>query len=144
MTIASEQIVGYWNIVSWKQSYDDGREAYPLGQELCGFIHYDANGRMVCMMNAADRPAFVTGGQWNADDAEKARAYNSALFYSGVWHLDGDTVIHAVDTSLFPNWVGTQQKRAARIDGDSLYLSARIEEGTSQARSAILEWSRSR
>lgn len=142
MAIESKQIVGYWSAVSWLQKYDDGREVYPLGEELRGFIHYDANGRMVCMMSAADRPVFVTGGQWNANDTEKARAYSSALFYSGLWHLDGDTVIHAVDTSLFPNWVGTQQRRAARIDGDLLFLSARIEEGTSEARSAILEWSR--
>ena len=57
--------------------------------------------------------------------------------------VEGDTVTHAVDLSLFPNWQGGQQKRrfALRADG-MLELTARLEEGTSEARTARLVWRR--
>lgn len=138
-------LTGRWDIVSWEQDYDDGRLVHPLGQELQGFIRYTDDGDMACMIARADRPCFATGGQWDAEDTERAAAYSSMLAYAGTYDVDGDTVTHHVDLSLFPNWVGGDQRRrfVFRADG-TLALEARLEDGTPAARTARLVWQRPR
>lgn len=136
-----DELLGRWLIDSWVQSYDDGREVFPLGERLEGFLQYD-DARMVCMIASAGRKPFKTGGQWNAGVEEKAAAYDEVLFYSGSYELAGDTIIHVVDMSLYPNWVGSQQKRSVRFDDGRLFLTARLEDGTPEARTASLAWRR--
>ena len=141
--ISPSDILGKWNIVSWLQLYDDGGKVAPLGEALKGFIRYLADGDMICMIARADRSLFTSGGQWDASDAEKSGAYNSTLAYVGRFRLEGDTVIHMVETSLYPNWDGGEQRRQVRIEGDELFIEARLEDGTPQARTAQLRWIRS-
>lgn len=134
---------GLWQIVAWEQLYDDGRRELPMGERLEGFIRYSPDGRMACMIGRADRARFEKGGQWNAPDEEKARAYDSMLAYAGRFRIDGDTVTHFVELSLFPNWKGGEQKRRFELRADgTLALTARLEEGTAQARTARLLWRR--
>lgn len=142
MTSASD-IVGRWDIVSWLQLFDDGRRQAPMGEHLHGFIRYMPDGDMICMIAKKDRPNFTSGGQWNAEDREKAAAYDSVLAYAGRYRVEGDTVIHEVETSLFPNWIGSEQRRQVRIENNELlYIEARLEQDTPQARTAQLLWRR--
>lgn len=136
-------ITGRWNIISWEQDYDDGRLLHPFWEELEGFIRYTEDGDMACMIAKVARPRFTSGGQWNADDPEKAAAYSSMLAYAGTYDVEGDTVTHHVDLSLFPNWIGGDQRRTFvfRHDG-TLALEARLEDGTPEARTARLVWRR--
>lgn len=134
-------IRGRWNILSWEQVYDDGRILHPMGKELEGFIEYGTFG-MFCVMAKKDRLHFQSGGQWSADDVEKAGAYGSYLTYAGDYEVQGDVIFHHVRHSLFPNWEGGTQKRVAILDGDVLALTARLEEGTGEARTARLLWKR--
>jgi hypothetical protein len=136
------ELVGRWDIVSWLQLYDDGRRQAPLGETLEGFIRYVDDGDMICMVARAGRPGFTTGGQWNASEAERAAAYSAMLAYAGKWRIEGDEVVHAVEQSLFPNWQGGDQRRSVRFEGDMLYIEARLEQGTSEARTAQLKWRR--
>ena len=135
-------ILGRWQIRRWEQSYDDGRMINPMGTRLEGFIQYDEDERMCCFIARADSPKFMSGGQWDASDAEKVRAYESCLSYAGRYRIDGDQIEHMVEFSLFPNWKGGTQIRKASFAGDELRLTARLEEGTPQARTASLAWTR--
>ncbi len=137
---------GRWRVLSWVQRYDDGREVYPVGQSPCGFLQYDDDGRLAAMISRADRAPFTTGGQWNASAEEKARAYDTFLCYSGTYELDGDLLTHHVDLSLFPNWIGATQKRRGNIADGRLNISARLEDGTPEARTMTItaeRWSES-
>lgn len=134
-------IQGRWEILRWEQVYDDGRVVHPMGMELEGFIEYGPNG-MFCALGKKNRPHFTTGGQWSADDAEKAAAYNSYLTYAGDYEVQGNRITHKVRYSMFPNWVGSVQRRVAEFDGHELALTARLEEGTPEARTARLVWKR--
>lgn len=136
-------LLGRWDIVSWVQAYDDGRVQHPMGEDLVGFLRYSDDGAMTVMIARRERPAFVTGGQWDASDAEKAAAYQSMLSYAGRWELDGDHVVHHVELSLYPGWVGGVQRRRVIAGEDAtLTLEARLEDGTPQARTARLVWQR--
>jgi hypothetical protein len=50
-----------------------------------------------------------------------------SIAYAGAYRREGDTVIHVVETSLFPNsfpnWVGSEQRREIAWEGDRLILS---------------------
>lgn len=141
-----DDILGHWLIVDWRQDYDDGRVTHPLGQGLRGFIEYGAHGTMFCVIERPGRPA-LSASQWTASDADKAAAYSSYFSYAGGWEIErvegGQAIVaHHVRHSLYPNWEGGVQRRSARLQDGQLYLSARFEEGTEQARSAHLIWRR--
>ena len=136
-------LTGRWELITFEQNYDDGRIVFPMGEGPQGIIQYTEDGYMSCQITKANRGNFTTGGQWNASDAEKASAYNSMLSYAGRYTLEDDVVTHFVDLSLFPNWVGGQQKRQLKFDEKGqLSLTARLEENTSEARTALLLWKR--
>lgn len=139
--IHNAELLGRWRIVEWVQRYDDGREIYPLGRDLKGFIQYDAE-RMVAFICRGERPA-LSGSQWSVPEVERAAAYSSCLAYSGTWEISGDEILHKVDLSLNPNWVRTTQRRRAAFRSDgTLVLLARLEDGTAEARTAELVWER--
>lgn len=141
MPLKSADLLGRWSLLSWRQVYDDGRATYPMGQELHGFVQY-GDQHMACMIAKRLRPPFTTGGQWSASGEEKAAAYESFMAYCGTYEVSGDTVSHHVESSLFPNWEGGVQKRRARLANGQLQLTARLEEGTPEARTATLLWQR--
>ncbi len=137
-----DALLGRWSVVSWYQAYDDGHVVYPFGEDPTGFIDYQDAGYMCCTIARSGRANFETGGQWNASAAEKAAAYDSYLSYSGTFDVVDDTVLHRVRFAIYPNWVGTVQKRVFDLNGDALNLSARLEDGTPEARTAVLQWIR--
>lgn len=139
--IEQADLHGHWAIESWSQIYDDGRRVYPLGQALQGFIHYSADGRMACMIADAGRQP-LSGGQFKSPDSEMLQAARGFFAYAGTYTIDGNVVSHQVEISLFPNWQGGVQKRLVEIATDTLRIEARLEEGTTEARTAVLAWRR--
>lgn len=136
-----EDIIGRWQVVAWRQDYDDGRVVYPMGENLGGFIQYGPDGDVSVLIARRGRERF-TGGQWNASDAEKARAYDGFMSYCGRYELQGDEVVHHIDLSLFPNFEGGQQRRRATLRDGKLHLTARLETDTPEARTISLVWER--
>jgi hypothetical protein len=138
--IDKSRLLGRWQIREWIQHYDDGRQTYPLGRDLKGFLHYDGS-HVFCFLCSADRKP-LTGAQWTAPDSEKAAAYSNCLVYSGTYDVSGAEILHRIEMSLYPNWVGTTQRRRAKLEGVQLTLTARLEDGTPDARTALLTWER--
>jgi len=135
-------VIGWWTLLSWKQKYDDGREIAPFGEGAVGRLTYGEAGDFAVLISCPDRAPFTTGGQWNAEDHEKAKSYDGMMAYFGRYEFDGNTMSHLVEASLYPNWAGHTQVRVATIDNNLLTLSARLEESTSEARTAELIWQR--
>ena len=112
------QLVGGWRLRSWITLGDDGSETLPMGDAPTGLLAYTDGGTMVALMARADRPPFdshdLTGG--TAD--EQAHAFSTFVAYAGRYRIEGDTIIHTVETSLFPNWVGTVQRRRWTLSDD--------------------------
>jgi hypothetical protein len=55
---------------------------------------------------------------------EQARAVEGFVAYADRYRFQGDRVVHHVELSLFPNWVGSDQERTVELSGDRLILSA--------------------
>jgi hypothetical protein len=134
-----QAIEGLWKVDSMEQRYDDGRVIYPFGKHIQGYIFYGQDGLMFAAVQRADRAPFKTGKQWTASVEEKAAAYDSYLTYCGRYEVEDDRVTHAIEISLFPDWIGHRQIRNIKIEAGLLYITARLEDGTPEARTSYLQ-----
>lgn len=134
----NETLVGLWNLQSMEQRYDDGRVVYPFGPNAQGRIYYGEDRTMFAAIQRAGRKPFTTGKQWTASSEEKAAAYDNYLTYWGRYEVDGDKVTHLIEISLFPDWIGQRQVRKTRFENGVLFITARLEDGTPEARTAYL------
>ena len=123
MTVDRQRLIGAWELERWETRYDDGRVIHPMGEDARGYLYYTADGHMAAFLMRANRPAFVTGEALTASDAEKVAAWNSFYAYAGRFELEGESVIHHVYASLYPNWVGQDQPRTIRFEGPNLLLT---------------------
>jgi hypothetical protein len=84
---------------------------------------YDEDGYMSVAIMHSDRPKFATEDRFRGTTDEKAAASDTYLSYCGRYETKKDKIIHHVEASLFPNWVGTDQERFFRFDKDRLSLT---------------------
>jgi hypothetical protein len=140
--VIRDALVGTWKLVLWENRSTDGRVTYPLGKDAEGLIMYGDDGYMFVAIMRARRALFDAGDLLGGSAEEKAQAAETYVSYCGRYDLEGDTVVHHVKLSLFPNWVGVDQERLVEITGDRLTLSTRpiLLEGTEQT--AHLVWER--
>jgi hypothetical protein len=104
-----ERLIGSWRLVSYETTDSTGRKGRPYG-EAVGRISYDANGNMTGQVMRPDRRG-----------AEPSRGY---IAYFGTYDVapDGRSVVHHVRGSLNPEWVGGDQVRTMRFEGERLIL----------------------
>jgi hypothetical protein len=107
-------MIGSWRLVSYDTTDATGRKGTPYG-EAVGRISYDANGNMAGQVMRPDR-------------AGVERAYLGYIAYFGTYEVaaDGASVVHHVQGALNPDWVGGDQVRGLRFDGERLVLSAHV------------------
>ena len=143
--MASNPLVGTWRLVSWEnRSVGDGEVSHPLGKDAVGYIMYGRDGYMSVAISQPDRARFAAGDLLGGTAEERARAAETYVSYCGRYEFRGDTVVHRVELSLFPDWVGIEQERLVEVEGDRLTLSTRpILLGGGQ-RTAHLIWERAR
>jgi Lipocalin-like domain len=120
---ARDALVGAWRLVSWENQTADGQVTYPMGTDPNGYVIY-ADGRFSITISQRGRARFAAGDLLSGTTEEKARAMEGFVAYAGRYSFYGDRVIHHVELSLFPNWVGTDQERWVELAGDRLTLSA--------------------
>jgi hypothetical protein len=119
-----EALVGAWQLLSWENRAADGQVTYPMGTDALGYLLYTGDGRFSVTISRAGRAGFAAGDLLGGTTEEKARAVEGFVAYAGRYSFHGDRVIHHVELSLFPNWVGSDQQRSVELSGDRLILSA--------------------
>lgn len=77
---------------------------------------------MAVSVMRAGRVHFKLGDIWAASPEEKLAAFDSYNSYSGRYEVNQNKVIHHVEFSLFPNWIGGSQERYFEFSGDRLTL----------------------
>ena len=122
--MASNPLIGTWSLVSWEnRSVVDGGVSYPLGKDAVGYIMYGQDGYMSVAIMHPDRAEFAAGDLLSGSAQERAQAAGTYVSYCGRYEFRGDTVVHRVELSLFPNWVGVEQERIVEVAGNRLTLS---------------------
>ena len=116
-------LIGTWRLMSWESRAEDGRITYPFGLDAAGYVSYTADGLMFGFLTRANRPPFAEGDIFAGTPEEWTTAGRSFVAYCGPYDVTGDTVVHHVEMSLFPNWIGHDQVRFIELDGDRLTLT---------------------
>ena len=121
--MSENPLIGTWRLIRWSLSTDDGEEVQPLGENATGLISYSPDGFVFVHIMAAKRAFYAEDDPLSGTPEEHSAAVKSYLSYAGPYEYHGDRVVHRVTLSSFPNWVGSDQVRKVRLDGDTLELS---------------------
>jgi hypothetical protein len=119
--IEVQRFIGAWRLVS-VETRDENGELYRRGSRT-GYIIYSEGGYVLVSFMKEGRPEFSSGDIRGGTVEEKLAAFNGYVSYGGRFEVKGDMVVHHIEVSLFPNWVGVSQERLYEFDGDRLTLS---------------------
>lgn len=119
---SGQSIEGRWKLVAAEDLRTDGTVArYPWGRHPVGSIVVDRGSCYVQIMSS-DVPSFTGAAPVNEQMA--ATLLSSYIAYSGPCTInDSDgSVTLKVEAAWRPNYVGTEQKRFFRIEGDRMFF----------------------
>jgi hypothetical protein len=126
-----ESLVGTWTVVSWEQKKNDGTTLRQFGANPTGIAFFDAGGRYIITVMRSDRARYASNALWQGTAEENKETANGTQTYFGTYSVnetDHSIAIH-VDSSSFPNWNGTDQKRFVAITEEQLTLTIRPPSG---------------
>jgi hypothetical protein len=109
-----ENIVGIWKLVS--VVYEDtatGERTPVLGEHPRGYQIATQDGHWLALVTADNRPVPKT-------EADRARALTTMIAYSGRYRVEDGKVITKVEVAWNESWVGGEQVRFLRFEGDDL------------------------
>jgi len=121
--MTQNSFVGTWRLISCELRSADGQVSYPLGKDAVGYIMYSEDGYMSVAFMSANRPIFAAGDISGGTTEEKEAAADTYVSYCGKYEVQGDKIIHHIEVSFFPNWIGVDQARIFEFEGNRLSLS---------------------
>ncbi len=130
MSLEPAQLWGTWKLISWTLHLSRGSVAgpprYPFGEDALGRLTYTPQGRVWAVLMKRDRPRIEAPGLHAASEAERAELAAGYVSYGGAYRLEaspeGAQVVHAVEFSLFSNWIGAELRRTAQLQDGRLAL----------------------
>ena len=113
-----EQIVGTWTLVSVNYEDQETKALTPvLGANPRGSQIATRDGRWLALVTAEKRPVPKT-------DEERAQALRTMISYSGRYRVEGNKVTTKVEIAWNEAWVGGEQVRFVRLEGDKLFIES--------------------
>jgi hypothetical protein len=120
-----DRLIGTWQLVSAGNDGPDGtlvpfRE---YGPNPLGYLMYDRTGHMC--VSLANPKAAKWANPEKPTSAEIVQTADDFFAYCGTYTVDekaGD-IIHRPEMSSWPHYIGTDQRRHFKFDGDTLVLS---------------------
>ncbi len=120
---------GTWRLLAYESLAPDGSITLPFGEAPAGLLIYTTDGRMSGQVMRRTRDRLASG------------PLDNYIAYFGAFSIDDAAreVVHSVEGSLYPNWIGTQQRRGFTFSGNRLTLTAALKRNPSVNR---LTWER--
>jgi Lipocalin-like domain len=137
-------LLGTWRLVSYEARDSEGRVQHPLGENVSGLLVYDGGGNMSAHVMRNDLSPFAAKDPARGTDAELRAAFEGYGSYFGTYIIDEarQTVTHQVRGAWYPNWIGHDQVRHFKFDGNRLLLSTPPLIWGGQSLEYILTWER--
>ena len=145
MSSVAERFTGTWRLLACEGQWSDGRISRPYGDEPGGLLMYDGEGSFSGQIMARERPEFTTGNLLKGSDAEVRAAFEGYVAYYGSYTVNETEglMIHEVEGSFFPNWIGERQVRKFEFSNDGrLQLSTLPIKGARADLTVVLLWER--
>ena len=141
----TQKFTGTWRLLTCEGRWSDGRLTFPYGQKPEGMLLYDGKDSFSGQIMAPERMQFATGNLLKGSDVEVREVFEGYVAYFGSYFVDeGDgLMIHQVEGSFYPNWIGERQVRKFEFDGDSrLELRTLPIKGSRSDLTVALLWER--
>lgn len=98
---------------------------HPFGENARGKITYTDDGYMFVMIESAQpRPNWASEDISIGTDQERTASTKGFISYCRKYELKNDSeIVHHVEMSFFPNWIGTSQLRYYKFQDGKLIIS---------------------
>ncbi len=118
MTDDAEKLIGDWKLASFfTEDVETKQRTNVYGDNPTGYLAITAGRRFIGLLTPDQQKAAQTL-------EEQAAAYRAMLAYTGKLRLDGERFIVDVDAAWNKDWVGTEQVRFWRLEGNRLLIKS--------------------
>jgi hypothetical protein len=109
---SASEVVGTWSLVS-SVTEKDGVRTDQFGSGAKGMMTLDADGHFMLTIIGPDLPRFASNNRAGGTPDENRAVVSKSIAMIGTYSVNSvdRTLIFKVDSSTFPNWNGTEQKR---------------------------------
>jgi len=117
-TVADDraQVCGVWKLLSYDVEVQaTGDKFPPMGKNPTGYVIFTPEARVWFVLTGDGRKPAKTA-------EEKAELLDSLVAYTGTYRVEGDKWITSVEVAWNPAWVGTEQSRFFKVEGDRLHV----------------------
>jgi len=108
----NQKLVGSWSLVSFEIE-DNEKKITSWGKDAHGLLIYADSGRMSVSINKTVE---------NDSENEMENIFDSILFYSGTYKIEGNLIKHQVTEASNPTRIGREMLRYAEFIGDTVRL----------------------
>src|SRR5881409_3497231 len=117
----AKDFIGTWTLVS-AVTEQGGNKTDTFGPNPKGILVVDANGRYVIAFARAGLPKVASNNRTTATPEENKAIVGGSVTHFGTLSVNAadKTITFKIETSTFPNWDGTEQKRPFTVTGDEL------------------------
>jgi hypothetical protein len=147
--MAKNAFVGTWTLVSFELRCPEiNQVSYPFGEDATGYMRYTEDGYVFVSLMAANRFKFIEAPKSRLGDTqirnveEVIAAFCTHFSCCAQYEIQGEKIVHHVNTSSFPDWVGLPQERFFKFENDKLSLSTTPAMIGGRQRIAHITWER--
>jgi hypothetical protein len=109
-------VLGIWKLVSYEvETQATGQKEPLMGKNPTGYVSFTPEGRVFFVLTGEGRQAAKTV-------PERADLLNTMVAYTGMYRLEDDQWITKVDVAWNPGWIGTEQRRFFKVEGQRLQV----------------------
>lgn len=139
----AKAIVGAWTVVSTDTIRPDGSRVPTFGPNPKGLVVFDGSGRYALHLARSSGAPFASNNRMEGTPEENKAVVQGTLSHVGTYVISepDSTVVLRIESSSYPNWNGTEQRRAFTIVGDELRWRTPAASGGG---SAELVWKRAK
>ena len=112
----SAKIMGIWRLVAFEAEIQaTGNKEPVMGQNPTGYVIFTPEKRAFFILTGEGRTSPKTA-------QDRAALLNTLISYTGIYRVEGDKWITKIDVAWSPDFVGTEQMRFFKIDGNRLHV----------------------
>jgi hypothetical protein len=139
---SAKDLVGAWTAVS-NTAEQGGVKSEPYGPSPQGMLIFEANGRYGLVLSRKDVPKFASNSRMNGTADENKASVQGTISHFGTYSVNeaDKTITFRIETSTYPNFNGTEQKRPFTLAGDQLTYSVPAFSGGG---TAVATWKRAK
>ena len=114
------------------------------GDKPRGQLILTPDGRYSIVLSRAEMPKIASGSRVKATPEENKAVVDGSIAHAGRYTVDdgGRSITFHIETSTFPNWNGTTQKRPLSLKGDLLTYTVATPSGGGAPNDAV--WRRAK